>query len=263
MVSWYQASPATLSAALFLLVCSPLWLMPGVIAVPNPAVLLAALLVVTRLFLWRDRRSPAALGLDLKWRRAGELAAGWCGGAMLVLAMALLVRTFLPFPWIRNPAFDLRLAAWSFAWLVCFNAVEELIFRGYSFERLIAGIGLWKAQFVTALLFALFHVMSGWPWTMAVLGTTTGSLLFGFVFIRWRSVPAAVGVHAAVNWTRDLLLLDPPAATTLFAPLAPRPWTPGEQLTALAILAGSALLGCLALWTSIRRTRTGAGPSPA
>ncbi len=182
---------------------------------------------------------------------------------MLVLAMALLVRAFLPFPWVLNPAFDSRLAAWSFAWLVCFNAVEELIFRGYSFERLIAGIGLWQAQFVTALLFALFHVMSGWPWTVAVLGTTAGSLLFGFVFIRWRSVPAAAGVHAAANWTRDLLLLDPPTAKTLFAPLAPRPWTPGEQMAAMAIFTGTALLGSVALWVSIRRTRRAAEPSPA
>lgn len=171
---------------------------------------------------------------------------------MLVLAMALLVRAFLPFPWVLNPAFDSHMAAWSFAWLVCFNAVEELIFRGYSFERLIAGIGLWQAQFVTALLFALFHVLSGWPWMVAVLGTTAGSLLFGFVFIRWRSVPAAAGVHAAANWTRDLLLLDPPTAKTLFAPLAPRPWTPDEQLA----------LGSVALWISIRRTRRAAEPSP-
>jgi membrane protease YdiL (CAAX protease family) len=166
---------------------------------------------------------------------------------------ALCAWAVLPFPWLVNPRFEPTTAAFSLLWLLCGNAVEELVFRGYGFERLIAGIGVWKAQLVTALLFAVFHVVNGWPWQVALIGTTAGSLLFGLVFIRWRSVPAAVGVHAAGNWTRDLLLADPPTPKTLFAPLAPRPWSPVEQLSAGAIFTGIVLLACAALWVSILR----------
>jgi hypothetical protein len=60
--------------------------------------------------------------------------------------------------------------------------VEELLFRGYGFERLIKGLGHWPAQRATALLFAAFHVANGWPWQVALMGTTVGSLLFGLVF---------------------------------------------------------------------------------
>jgi membrane protease YdiL (CAAX protease family) len=87
---------------------------------------------------------------------------------------------------------------------------------------------------------------------VALVGTTVGSLLFGLVFVRWRSLPAAIGVHAAVNWTRDLLLLDPPTAKTLFAPLSPRPWTSGEQVVAMLIMNGIILIACAMLWRSSR-----------
>ena len=239
-------------AVLFLLVCSPAYLLPGLLAVPHPSIMAAIVLAVTWLFLRREGRPLAVLGLDASWRRVGQLCAGFGGGALLILAIATLVRLVLPFPWAWNPHFAPGIAALSLLWFLGGNAVEELVFRGYSFERLIAGIGLWPAQIVTAVWFATFHVINGWSWQVALLGTTVGSLLFGFVFIRWRSVPAAIGVHAAVNWTRDLLLNDPPTQTTLFAPLSPRPWTSGEQVIALLLMDAVILLVCVALWRSSR-----------
>jgi membrane protease YdiL (CAAX protease family) len=239
-------------ALLFLAVCSPLYLTPGVFSVGHPAVMAAIVLAVTALFLRWDGRPLSVLGLEPSIRRLGELAAGFAGGALVILVVALGARMLLPFPWVRNPSFTYTAAGFSLLWLLFGNAVEELIFRGYSFERLIGAVGHWKAQLVTALLFALFHVMQGWSWQVALTGTTIGSLFFGLVFIRWRSVPAAVGTHVAANWMRDLILTDPPTAKTLFAPLSPRPWTSGEQMTAMLLLDGILLLTSLALWRSSR-----------
>ena len=239
-------------AALFLLTCSPLWLAPRAVWQGYPLTL-AALIGLSLLFLRWDKRPGAAIGLNLSWRRAGELLCGLGGAALLVAAVALVVALVLPFPWVRNPRFDPTLAILSFASLLYGNSVEELIFRGYSLERLIAGIGHWKAQLVTAILFAVFHMANGWPWQVALVGTTIGSLLFGLVFVRWHSVPAAVGVHVAANWMRDLLLLDPPGPATLFGPVAPRPWTPGEQIATMLVWNGLILLACSVLWLSIHR----------
>lgn len=225
--------------------------------------MLAIVLVLTYLFLRSEGRTLAVLGIEPTWRRVSELAAGIAGGALLIAAIALCVRLFLPFPWARNPQFDLTMAAYSAMWLLSGNTVEELIFRGYSFERLIASIGHWRAQLATALLFAVFHIAQGWPWQVALVGTTIGSLLFGLVFVRWRSVPAAAGVHAAANWVKDLLLSDPPTAKTLFAPLSPRPWTSSEQWLTLVIFNGVVLLVCAGLWWSIKQHRiaTALGPT--
>jgi membrane protease YdiL (CAAX protease family) len=86
------------------------------------------------------------------------------------------------------------------------NACEELAFRGFAFLCLLRLIGHWPAQLVIAALFALFHIACGWPWHIALFSTTSGSLLFGLLFLRWKSLPMAIGLHAAWNWTRDLVL---------------------------------------------------------
>jgi membrane protease YdiL (CAAX protease family) len=246
-------SRSTFRALLFLFICAPAWLVPNLLGVGHPIILVAAVIGLSYLFLRHEKRSLAVLGLELSGRRVAELAAGFVGGTILIAVMALVLRLVLPFPWEWNPGFSTRMAAWSLLWLLCGNAVEELVFRGYSFERLIAGLGHWPAQLVTALLFAVFHVVNGWPWHVALIGTTIGSLLFGLVFVRWRSLPAAAGLHAAMNWVRDLLLSDPPTVKTLVAPLSPRPWTPGEQLTAMLVMDGILLITCAALAISIRR----------
>jgi membrane protease YdiL (CAAX protease family) len=240
-------------ALLFLLVTSPIWALRRTFAVFHPIAMLAIVLGLTLLFLWWDRRGPEALGLDPKPRRLLELGGGLLGGALVIGVMAVAVAAALPFEWARNPQFRVGVAGWSLAYLLTGNAVEELVFRGYGFERMIASVGHWPAQILTALLFALFHVLHGWPWDIALVSTTLGSILFGLVFVRWQSVPAAVGIHAAMNWTRDLLLLDPPTAKTLYAPLSLRRWVPVEQFTARVIANVVVFLACVAMAIVVHR----------
>jgi CAAX protease family protein len=249
-------------AVVFLVLFSPVYLLPRIFSVGGPLVMLLILLGTSYLFLRSEGRGLSVLGLELSWRPPRDLLVGWVGGALLIVVMAICIRLALPHPWMRNPLFRTSAAVFSLLYLLAGNGVEELIFRGYSFERLIAAIGHWPAQIVTALLFAVYHIAEGWPWQTALIGTTAGSLLFGLVFVRWRSVPAALGVHAAGNWTRDLLLDDPPTTKTLYAPLAPRMWTHSEQLAAMAIFTVVTLLACAALAISIRRQRRAAPASP-
>lgn len=234
---------------LFVLACAP-----GFVGLPggHPLVNAAYTLSVTLLFLRWDRRSPSVLGLELTWRPIRGLGVGLGVGTLLIAAIALGCWALLPFPWAGNPQFAPAAAAASLLFFLGGNATEELIFRGYGFERLLSVIGHWKAQVVTALAFALFHVLQGWPWHVALLGTTVGSLLFALVLIRWNSLPAAIGVHAGANWVKELLLADPPTATTLFAPRSPRPWTSSEQVLSLVIYDGMVLVACFMLWRSIR-----------
>lgn len=249
-----EHSRSALPAVVFMVVCSPIWLAPQMMPVPHPSILVVALILLTFLFLRRENRSLAVLGLNASWLRIGQFLAGLIGGALLMMTVALCIKVSLPLPWAYNPLFSPTAAVLSLVAFLWGNAVEELVFRGYSFERLIASIGHWKAQLITALLFALFHIVQGWPWQVALVGTTVGSLLFGLVFICWRSVPAAIGVHAAVNWTNGLLLQDPPNAKTFFAPLSPRPWTSIEVLIAGAISSGVVLIACVVLWRQYLRS---------
>lgn len=256
-----RRSAARRRALLFILVCSPLIFAAPYLPLPHPVVALVLLFAATLLFLRFDRRPASALGLEWTWRRAVEFLAGFGGGAVLILAMAVGARLVLPFEWVINPHFNVAAALFSLLYLFISNSGEELAFRGYGFDRLIAAIGHWRAQLVTALMFALFHVLNGWPWYVALIGTTAGSLLFGLTFVRWRSIPAAAGVHVAVNWVRDLLLLDPPTVKTLYAPLAPRPWTVQEQWLTNLLCIGLFLVACIGLMISIIDNKRSANSS--
>jgi membrane protease YdiL (CAAX protease family) len=221
----------------------------------QPVVLLFPPLALTLLFLGFDKRPVAAIGLDPTPRRLGELALGFLAGALLVGVIAVVMYVALPYPWQRNAAFQPRLAAWSLLYYLVANGVEELVFRGYAFERMIAAIGHWPAQILTALIFAVYHVQHGWTWGNALVGTTLGSILFGLVFVRWRSVPAALGVHAAGNWTRDLLLADPATAKTLIAPFSLTRWAPEDVFTARVAWNGVVFLACVAMAVIVWRHR--------
>lgn len=242
-------------AFLFFLLTAPIYFAPSFLPVAHPLIWVAVLTALSWFFLKRGGRTLTALGLNPAWCRLGQLGAGILFGALLILLAAICISIFLPFKWAWNPNFEWNAALFALLYFLSGNAVEELIFRGYSFERLIVAIGLWKAQLVTAILFALFHILSGWPWQMALTGTIAGSLLFGIVFARWRSLPAAIGLHAATNWTRDLLLSDPPTPHTLYAPLSTRPWTPTEQITATLFMDGLFLLAALAIWLTQPTTK--------
>lgn len=248
-------------AALFLLVTSPIWALRQASVWFHPAGLFALTLAITLLFLWWDRRSPDVLGLEAKPRRLAELALGFVGGALLIGVMALALAAVLPYPWQRNAGFSAGLAAWSLLYLLLTNGVEELAFRGYGFERLIAAIGHWPAQITTALIAAVFHVLHGWTWEIALVSTALGSILFGLVFVRWRSVPAALGVHVAMNFVRDLLLTDPPNAKTFFAPFSVRRWMPLEEFTAKIVVNGIVFVACLVMAVIVYRHRKRRGES--
>jgi membrane protease YdiL (CAAX protease family) len=243
-------------ALLFLVVTAPIWALRLANAVFHPVGLLALVLALSLLFLWWDKRSPEVLGLDPKPRRLGELGLGWLGGMLLVGVIAVAMYFALPYPWQRNAGFSPVLAAWSVAYLLAANGVEELVFRGYAFERMIAAIGHWPAQILTALVFALYHVLHGWTWSDALVGTTLGSILFGLVFVRWRSVPAALGVHAAGNWTRDLLLSDPATVKTYIAPFSVRRWMPLEEFTARVVWNGGVFVACVVMAVVVYRHRS-------
>lgn len=253
------AVPATARPAgaqvplLLLLVGSPMMIVAYQTPYLHPALWLLVLFAASHLLLRREGLSLATLGLRRSWRTLGDFLGGFAGGAVLVLVTVLALRLALPFPWAFNPRFHPVVAAGSLYYLFLLNSAEELVFRGYSFVGLLRTYGQWPAQLLTAVVFAMFHVASGWPWQVALIGTTAGSLLFALVFLRWQSLPAAAGVHLACNWVRDLLFMDPARPTSVYGPVAPRPWTGAEQLLSLGTFTGIVLLACAALVVGRRR----------
>jgi len=246
-------SAALRRGLLFLVATSPIWLVPKRFLLFHPVAMLGVMLGATLLFLWWDKRSPSELGIELSLRPVANLLAGLVGGALLILVIVALLHAVLPFDWAFNKSFVWKLALMGLVYQLVSACVEELLFRGYGFERLITSIGMWPAQLIAALMFATYHLLNGFTWQVAFTGSVIGSLMFGLVFVRTRSVFAATGFHAATSWMRDVILSDPPTLRTWFGPLAGRSWTPDERQTTMIAFNGLALLTCALLYWSIRR----------
>jgi hypothetical protein len=81
---------------------------------------------------------------------------------------------------------------------------EETLFRGFLFQRLRDGIGLWPTQLLLALLFAGAHWMNpgmrGATLLSASLGIFVSSLVFGLAYVRSNSLALPIGIHLGWNW---------------------------------------------------------------
>lgn len=177
---------------------------------PAPWFSFAAFLGLTWMFLELEGRPLRSVGLCLDRRWAREFMLGAAAGAGLMALMALLAYLGGGFHLVRDPHAGFgRLLAGAWLYLaVAFS--EELLFRGYVFQRLMRGMGPWPAQALMALLFAGIHWrnpgMAGATRGWASLDIAIAAVLLGLCYLRTRSLAMPMGLHLAWNWTQGSLL---------------------------------------------------------
>ncbi len=178
----------------------------------GPGVWLAALVAASASFLCvtAERRSFGDLGFRMNTRWAAELALGTALGIGLIAVTALVVLGLDGFHWTRTPGVGWREmlgAAWMFLG-VGFH--EEMVSRGFPFQRLVEGAGTWVGQLVFAAIFALGHWrnpgMHGATKAWATLNIALAAILLGFCYLRTRSLALPIGVHLGWNWAQGSLL---------------------------------------------------------
>ena len=88
--------------------------------------------------------------------------------------------------------------------------MEENLYRGFVFQRLVDGVGVWPAQIALASLFALGHWgnpgMQGSTEIVASLDLFLGAVLLGLAYLRTRSLALPIGLHLGWNWTHGNVL---------------------------------------------------------
>jgi membrane protease YdiL (CAAX protease family) len=170
----------------------------------------AFLLLVTWLCV-RLRREPlSSVGFQLDRRWAREFGVGsLLGLATALFAVALIwsvggVRLALDPE--RSVGVLLR-GTYVFLFVALF---EETLFRGFVFQRLVAGTRPWIAQLALGLLFATGHWenpgMEGSTMAWATLELFLGAVLLGLAWLRTHSLALPIGIHLGWNWTQGTLL---------------------------------------------------------
>jgi membrane protease YdiL (CAAX protease family) len=148
---------------------------------------------LTDVGLWWNHASPRNLLIGV---------AGGAGAATAVLLLPLVFRAAHMVPT------DDRAPADSIAFLAVMLAAgvlgEELLFRGYAFQVLLASIGPFATIVPMGILFALLHSSNPNASALGLVNTGAFGIAFGYAYLRSRDLWLPIGLHVGWNFTLPL-----------------------------------------------------------
>jgi hypothetical protein len=167
----------------------------------------------------RVRSSPLeAMGLGLKsWAIRDSIIGAIFGAGMVALAVAVIgAWGDVSFSAQLRPGDTGRLAL--LLWVLAMAAmVEELVFRGYPFQRLLESVGALGAIVILSALFGLAHWNNPNANIWGVLNTILVGVMFALAYLRTRSLWLPWGMHFGWNAMLGLALGLPVSGSTAFA----------------------------------------------
>ena len=162
--------------------------------------LLAVFKLLTVVF---DQKPLGSVGLAFCGRWRVELGMGLGIGALMILAVGAAERLLGVARFSLNSAPAGRFLGWGLALLVLLLVAatnEELIFRGYPFQRLVESIGAPGAVAVLSALFGLLHLGNAGHTWISTLNTMLVGVPLAVGYLRSRALWLPVGIHFAWNF---------------------------------------------------------------
>lgn len=176
------------------------------ITMAHQAAMIAVVSIICQLF--RGKAITELTGeINFIWLK--QLCTGISMGAALMGFPVLLLTAFGQVHWrVDELSFSTILSGFSIFLTVVI--AEELLFRGFIFQRLIQAFGKLPAQFIIAFLFLLTHVnnpgMIGTVKVMASVNIFVASIMFGISFIKTKSLAMPIGLHFMANFMQGTIL---------------------------------------------------------
>jgi membrane protease YdiL (CAAX protease family) len=166
---------------------------------------LAAFFLI-RLFLKYEKRTFSDIGLVWDRLTIVRFLLGVLAGAAIFAVILFVLLNFTGLELKRNAnTVTVQTCLAALLVIIPFALMEELAFRSYTLLKLEKTYGLLWAQIITAIAFALYHIVSGWNWTIALLGPGSWAFMFGLAAIWSRGIAVPTGLHAALNFLQVLV----------------------------------------------------------
>lgn len=160
------------------------------------------------LFLRKEKLSSVGLSLNSRWSK--QFSIGVLVGGGLIGLTTLLIWIFGGFEFAINDQWVIKTAITGFYMFFIGALLEELLHRGFIFQRLIDGLGEWPAQLLIATLFAVGHWgnpgMEGITQVVSSIDLFLGSILLGMTYIKTKSLALPIGLHLGWNWFQGNVL---------------------------------------------------------
>jgi CAAX protease family protein len=151
--------------------------------------------------------------------------------------------------------------------LITGSLAEELMFRGYPFQRLVEAVGPAGAIMVFAAMFGLVHLSNPGSNVWGLLNTVAIGVFLSLAFLRTRALWMPWGFHFAWNTTMGLLLGLPVSGLRLFnvavhATASGPKWLTGGSYGLEASASGvlAIAIGFFVIWRLPLRSLSGAMP---
>lgn len=160
--------------------------------------------VVANLITLRIYERGRLTDIGVQWNASSRhnLLVGMIGGmcaASLVLAPPLILGAADLQP---DPEFPADMLAFTFVTVILlFGAAgEEMMFRGYGFQVLLAGIGPLATILPISVVFAALHWNNDYATPLALANTAGWGVILGVAFLRSRDLWLPIGLHFGWNW---------------------------------------------------------------
>jgi hypothetical protein len=216
--------------------------------------LLGSFKVMTRLF---EHKSLGVVGLAFHPRWGRELCIGLAVGGIMIVSVggAEALLGFARF--VHSPlSARTELAYGSGLALILMTAAtnEELVFRGYPFQRLVESLGPAGAVTVGSALFGLAHLGNPHHNLISTANTMLVAVPLSIAYLRTRSLWMPIGIHFIWNYGQGFLFGFPVSGYTfptslLIAQVHGGAWWTGSDygpegglLSTVAILGGGIFL---------------------
>jgi membrane protease YdiL (CAAX protease family) len=155
-------------------------------------------------------RRSGGLGVFDRRARAGEFVGGFAISALVFVALALLRGASVDAVWTFSGPGALRAAVIGLGISFLLLLPEELLFRGYAFQRLASAAGPRAAIGISAALFGVYHVAGSGMWGIGAFFTwampALGGVLFGWAALRSQGLALPIGLHLGGNWVQASVL---------------------------------------------------------
>ena len=172
---------------------------------------LQALIIVIVSFICQRLRKQAFQELTGKLNRVWiiQLLQGFGIGALMMLLPAVFLFIGGWVTWdFQEMNFSSLLS--STVLFMSIAIAEELLFRGFIFQRLITSVGILISQIIMAGYFLLIHMdnpgMVGLTKVFAMINIFLASILLGITYIKTRSLALPLGIHFMANWVQGYFL---------------------------------------------------------
>ncbi len=150
-----------------------------------------------------DRRSPRTLGLWFYRGWGRELASGAAIGFLLMaLTVGVLVvgRAVVYQGFSGGAAASLVILLRVGVLFLAAGALEEILFRGYGFQRLADSIGSFGAVAVMSAYFGAEHFFNPSATVLSTANTVLAGVLLSVAYLRTRALWLPIGLHWAWNF---------------------------------------------------------------